>query len=181
MVERTLRAAQAVGHVSIVTLSKNSWVPRSAEKYLRGLDMPALIKELGITIYYAQDFEKKCPGATAAEDWGALKRAAMARCLDDWRLSEFSLADPEPELSVISIGDSDAEQKALKTLLEVQTIDRALCKTVKLMDDPTLDELSRQLEVLHSWFGRMAGATKNFDLFVSCPSVVNARATALGL
>lgn len=181
LVDKTLRAARAVGHVYIVTMSKNNWVLRSAEKYLPGLDMPNLIEELGITVYYAQDEEQSCPGAIAAEDWGALKRASMARCLQDWRLSNSDLTAPEPELNVISIGDSDAEQKALKTLLGERAIDRPLCKTVKLMDEPTLDQLSRQLQVLPSWFERMARANKNFDLNVDCPSMLAGRARALGL
>lgn len=179
LVEKVLRAARAVGHVSIVTLSKNNWVLKSAEKYLPALDMPWLIKELGITIYYAQEEEKNCPGALAAEDWAALKQLSMTRCLDAWRASGALAADQKP--SVISIGDSDAEQEALKATLGAQAMDRPFCKTVKLMDEPSLDELSRQLQALPMWLERMAVGKLDFDLCILYPAELSARARALGL
>lgn len=179
LVESVLRAARAVGHISIVTLSKNNWVLKSAEKYLPTLDMPGLIKELGITIYYAQDEEKDCPGAIANEDWAQLKQLSMRRCLDAWR-TEGALA-PEQKPSVVSIGDSVAEQDALKAVLAAQAIDRPICKTVKLMDEPSLDELSRELQVLPMWFERMVVGKSDFDLCIECPAELSVRARAMGL
>lgn len=179
LVEKVLRAARAVGRVSIVTLSKNNWVLRSAEKYLPTLDMPGLIKELGITIYYAQEEEENCPGALATEDWAALKQLSMTRCLDAWRATGALAAEHKP--SVISIGDSDAEQDALKAILGAQEMDRPFCKTVKLMDEPSLDELSRQLQSLPLWLQRMATGKLDFDLCVHFPAELSVRARALGL
>lgn len=178
LVQTVLRAARAVGRVSIVTLSKNSWVLKSAEKYLPNLDMPGLIKELGITIYYAQEEEQHCPGALAAEDWRALKRLSMMRCLDEWH-AEGVLAS-ESKLSVVSIGDSDAEQEALKAVIAARAVDRPICKTVKLMDEPSLDELSRELQVLPMWFDRMAIGKSDFNLCITCPAEISVRARALG-
>jgi len=179
LVRTTLRAARAVGRVSIVTLSKNSWVLKSAEKYLPTLDMPKLVKELGITIYYAQEEEKHCPGALAAEDWCALKRLSMIRCLDEWHAD--GVLATESKLSVVSVGDSDAEQEALKAVIAAQAVDRPICKTVKLMYEPSLDELSRELQVLPMWLDRMAARKSEFDLCITCPAEISVCARALGL
>merc|ERR1719223_2297054 len=79
LVERTLRAAKECGHVAIVTLSKNQWVTRSADKFLPGLDMPKLLSELDILVYYAFEDDKGRP--IASTDYVELKRSAMAKCL----------------------------------------------------------------------------------------------------
>lgn len=183
LVERTLRAARAVGYVSIVTLSKNNWVIRSAKMYLPCLDMKSLIQELGITVYYAQDDEISCPGSLASEDWSTLKQCCMDRCLRDWRSVEGALAASKgaPKPSVVSIGDSIAEKEALKAVMGAQGSDRPLCKTVKLMDEPPLDKLSHQLQELVMWLDRMVLGKNDFDLFIDCPSVLGARARALSL
>jgi len=176
LVERVLRAARAVGKVSIVTLSKNSWVFKSAERFLPGVDFPALFDELEITIHYAQEEEKNCPGALMAEDWVGLKRSSMQGCLNAW--SEKGAFASAPRPTVISIGDSDAEQQALKTLIHPR---RPLCKTVKFMDEPTLDELGRELIELPSLLESMVTARKDFDISITKPSELAPRARVLGL
>lgn len=179
LVEKVLRAACAIGYVSIVTLSKNSWVTKSALRYLPGVDFPALFEELDIAVYYAQDEEKRCPGAIAAEDWTTLKKSAMKQCVDSWSAKGVLTAFPRP--SVISIGDSDAEQEALKALMRPQRSARPFCKTLKFMDEPNLDELGRELEELQPLLERMASGKKDFDMCITTPSELASRARVLGL
>lgn len=176
LVEKVLRAARAVSHVSIVTLSKNSWVPKSAERFLPGVDFPALSEELNITVHYAQEEETNVPGAVAAENWVGLKRSSMQGCINAWSDRGSFAAVPRP--TIISIGDSDAEQKALKSL---SMMERPLCKTLKLMDEPTLSELSQQLVELPGLLQRMVVARKEFDISLVHPSQLVLRARALGL
>lgn len=179
LVEKVLRAARAVGHVSIVTMSKNSWVTKSAERYLPGVDFPALFVELDITVHYAQDEEKNCPGSIAAEDWTGLKKSSMQGCVELWKTKGALAAGSRA--SVVSIGDSDAEQKALKALLTPQACGRPLCKTVKFMDEPTLSDLKEELEEMPALFERLALGKKDFDLTINTPSELAPRARALGL
>ena len=79
LVEATLRAARACGHVAIVTLSMNQWVTRTAEKLLPGIDMPGLLAELDISVYYAREDDRG--RLLESRDYIALKRSAMGKCL----------------------------------------------------------------------------------------------------
>jgi len=178
LVESVLRAACRIGSVAIVTLSKNSWVPKSALRYLPGVDFPALFQELNISVHYAQEEEVRCPGAIAAEDWAGLKKSSMKGCIDLW--SGNGLLAEEPRPSVISIGDSDAEQKALKALLREPRIGKPLCKTIKFVDEPEMGELSRELKELLPLLESFALGKTDFDITITSPSELLPRARALG-
>lgn len=130
-------------------------------------------------MHYAQDEELRCPGAIAAEDWTGLKTSSMKGCVEMWSAKGVLAAAPRP--SVISIGDSDAEQKALKALLSPQRSGRPLCKTLKFMDEPNLNELGRELEELQPMLERLAFGKKDFDMCITAPSELAPVARALGL
>lgn len=172
LVERTLRSASKIGRVSIVTLSQNGWVYRSAAKYLRGLDFPALVAELGITIYHAFDWATDYEWAN--EDFVSVKRRAMVRCLKDWRREDADLRFAS-QMNALSIGDGEAEKWALKGIKGAFAkraglgSSRPLCKTVKLMDCPSVEQLGRQLSVLVPGLAALVEANKHFDLNVTSP------------
>jgi len=178
-VERVLRAARSVSCVSIVTLSKRPWVMQSAERWLLGLDFPALVRELDITIYYANEHTGRpdVPPACLAQDYTAWKRNAMAKCLTDWYATGVL---GKARLNVTSIGDGLFEQQALKDLLKAwgQTgllAQSPLCKTLKLMDHPTLSQLSDQLQRLSPGLQCMAQQDKPFDLCIDDPAKITTR------
>lgn len=182
LIEVLLRAAKAVAHVSMVTLSRRPWVLDSAARHLPGLNLPALLHELGIDVYYAQEESFSCPGALATEDWATLKRSAMARCLDDWLGSDSgNLRGP---LSVVSIGDSPIEQQALKSLIGASAgvlPQKPFCKTVKLMEWPSLQQLGEEIALLPSWLPSIADHDKDFDLTIESPADLAAVARSVGL
>jgi len=178
-VESVLRAARAVACVSIVTLSKRPWVMQSAERWLLGLDFPALKEELGITIYYANEHTGRpdVPPSCLAQDYTAWKRNAMAKCLTDWYATGVL---GKARLNVTSIGDGLFEQQALKDLLKAwgQTgllAQTPLCKTLKLMDHPTLSQLSDELVRLTPSLQCMAHQDKPFDLCIDDPAKLTTR------
>lgn len=178
-VEKILRAARAVACVSIVTLSKRPWVMQSAERWLMGLDFAGLVRELDITIYYANEHTGRpdVPPACLAQDYTAWKRNAMAKCLTDWYATGVL---GKARLNVTSIGDGLFEQQALKDLLNAwgQTgllAQTPLCKTLKLMDHPTLSQLSDQLQRLAPGLECMAHQEKPFDLSIDDPAKLTTR------
>jgi len=178
-VETVLRAARAVACVSIVTLSKRPWVMQSAERWLLGLDFPALVHELGISIYYANEHTGRpdVPPSCLAQDYTAWKRNAMAKCLTDWYATGVL---GKARLNVTSIGDGLFEQQALKDLLKAwgQTgllAQAPLCKTLKLMDHPTLSQLSDELLRLTPGLQCMAHQEKPFDLCIDDPAKLTTR------
>jgi hypothetical protein len=72
--------------------------------------------------------------------------------------------------NVVSIGDSVAEQQALKQVLHQSDREtsplkrRPLCKTVNLLDRPTLEQLSSELRLLMVWLGHVVNYQNDFDL-----------------
>merc|ERR1712137_1426863 len=76
--------------------------------------------------------------------------------------------------NVISVGDSYHEQQAIKALLKSETEvlpDAAtrreqppLCKTVHLLERPTLQQLGNQLRMLALWMDKMVKDDRDFDM-----------------
>jgi len=77
--------------------------------------------------------------------------------------------------NVVSIGDAVAEQQALKQALHQSSSEpraapegalapRPLCKTVNLLDRPTLQQLSSELRLLMVWLGHVVDYGEDFDL-----------------
>lgn len=187
IVEETLRAARAAGRVCIVTLSARPWVTQSAEKYLPGFDLPALLEEFQIPVFYAAE-HAGVPGCRASEvrctqasDLTTLKANAMARCLNEWYCGD--ILDRAAGLNVISVGDSMIEAEALREVMEEWSRsplfpDDRFCKTVKLMECPTLHQLSSELLWLPEWLERLALLRRDFDLCITGPEDFESQARA---
>lgn len=169
IVRDVLRAARAVGRVAIVTLAERPWVPQSAAMLMPELELETLLYELDISVYYATEHGtpvniEATPGEKE-EGYVALKRAAMSSCLQQ--------AYPRRRASsvqrnVVSIGDSNIEKRALKEVLKQCDAAKMpplqpLCKTVKLMDEPRLNDVARQLLSITPRLQSMVAQTTSFD------------------
>lgn len=161
----TLCAAREVARVAIVTLARRPWVETSSELYLPGFDHERLFQELEIEIYYAREHMIKFQVYTAQVEDGVdmftiAKRNAMMHALRRVYGSHSSRS-----MHVLSVGDSPAEHEAIKEVIWCCTEETdSLCKTVKLMSDPSVQHLSAQLNVLISWFYRMVCYNADFDV-----------------
>jgi len=162
LVEEILRAACEHATVSIVTLAARPWVDDSARLFLPGLDLISLLGELGIKVFYAREhvspYEKR--GACVEEGvdlYTIAKRNAMRRFLKPMR-------KVQKRLNVLCIGDSCAEEVAVKEILWSDDSGYSLCKTVKLLDDPTLEVISMELTLLVSFMGKMVSQTTDFHM-----------------
>mmetsp|Transcript_31330 Transcript_31330/g.79809 ORF Transcript_31330/g.79809 Transcript_31330/m.79809 type:complete len:294 (-) Transcript_31330:169-1050(-) len=144
-VEETLRAARAVAKVGIVTLAARSWIWESAECYLPGLDLHALLEELEISVFYARDYlERRSDDELAdpEQPYVAAKKSAMLECLEGFGVYNGIIQN------VMSVGDSMIEHMALfEAVWDLGGMD-VLCKTLKLMEDPNVQQLTSQLEVM---------------------------------
>lgn len=70
--------------------------------------------------------------------------------------------------NAISIGDSPAEHAAMRQAAGPERAPRgSLCKTVDLVQQPTVEELSSELRILLAWLPRIVNHEKNFDLEIS--------------
>lgn len=157
VVEQLLRAAREVARVAIVTLATPEWVAASVRRLFPGVDIESVFVELGIPIYYA--VVAKGPRRDSSDPRIAAKKKAMVRSLQYF----YGYAPMGgPRWNVLSIGDSAVEQAALKELLKDNSRS-PLCKTVKLAGEPTLQQMTSQLESLLPQLRRMVAMDKDFD------------------
>lgn len=159
-----LSAREVVGRVSIVTLAQRPWVENSAGWYLPGLDLEKLFQELEIEIFYAREHITRPHIYNAQLEEGVdmfviAKRNAMLKCLR-------KLYGPSSRtMHVISVGDSTVEHLAAKEVLWCCPQEAgSYCKTIKLMSDPSVQNLTEELQVLTSWLQQIAVCEKDFDL-----------------
>lgn len=151
-VESVLRTARSVGRVAIVTMANERWFKKSARRFLPGLEIEALMQELDIPVYYAREYgsHDSLRQASSFDTAVAHKQAAMMRCFEDFGVVEASVSKP---VNVVSIGDSLIEHRALQECIGAVSKSgdlnfAPLCKTVKLMDSPTVTQLSSELRQL---------------------------------
>jgi len=167
IIESALREASTLGHVAIVTLGLTTWVPQSAAKWLPMLDIDTLVEELGIQVVYARDCIKQRHVAMSQHDEGVnlytiAKMKGMAKVFRRHRKRGGFKSN------VICMGDSHFEHDAVKDLLwgiaEEMPSMNPLCKTLRFMTDPSLNELGLQLECLVKFMQPMAARREDFDL-----------------
>eukprot|EP00440_Ansanella_granifera_P014017 gb/GFBE01015234.1/.p1 GENE.gb/GFBE01015234.1/~~gb/GFBE01015234.1/.p1 ORF type:complete len:497 (+),score=96.68 gb/GFBE01015234.1/:1-1491(+) len=164
VIRATLTSAREVGRVFIVTLARRPWVNTSADWYLPDLDIEQLLTELGIEVYYAREHVGKPQVCMAQLEEGVdmfeiAKRNAMLKCLKK-HYGSYSRT-----MHVVCVGDSPVEQEAIQEVVWCCHQEaKSFCKTVKLMSDPTVENLSEELQVLTSWFCQMAAYDNDFNV-----------------
>jgi len=162
VVQEVLTKASEVANVAIVTLAQRPWVETSAKLYLPGLDVHDLFGSLGIKVYYAR--EHVSPGHVrlgkseeGCDLFVVAKRNAMMKCIR--RLCKGT----DKANNVLSIGDSPVEREAIKEVMWSHDEDY-LCKTLKLMDDPSVEHLTNELQVLTAYIKQMVLHRADFDI-----------------
>jgi len=160
VVSNLLRRCRQVARVAIVTLAQRPWVETSARTYLHGLDLKALRRELDIPVYYARECIRK--DQVGIEEEGVnmfviAKRNAMVKCLSKLRKKYGCEAS-----NILSIGDSTVEHDAIKDVVWSRE-GHNLCKSVLLMNKPSIDMLNNELRILCSVIGKMVAYEDDFD------------------
>jgi len=167
-VRRTLTNARAVARVAIVTAASRPWVVESADTFLPGLNLASLLQDLGIPVYYANEYSQPVRD-TNIESWVACKRNAMLEFLQE------GCAYGKEFVNVLSIGDSAVEKNAAKAALQrgPDGLGSAgactLCKTVKLMEDPSLKQLGEQLQLLEPQLDRLVAHCTDLEITATKP------------
>jgi len=169
LVGQVLSAARSMAQVYIVTLGKRPWVEDSSRRFLPGLDMPSLLKRLGIHIYYAREHVNQNDRWAASLEDGVdvymiAKRNGMKKCVKK-ALKKSGLK----KVNAIAIGDSTAEIEAIQEVMWDDDADENRCKTVKFLSEPTLEALSSELQVLQSWISLLLAYDKDVDIDMGSP------------
>ncbi|CAJ1412378.1 unnamed protein product [Effrenium voratum] len=161
-VRELLRLAKTCGQVAIVTLSRRPWVANSASQYMRSLEIEKLLKELSIPVIYSRECVKKhmmrSPDGEFEEGVCPLtmaKEQAMKKVLK-------KLYGKNPWSNVLSIGDSVTERTAITELLWASGDARSCCKTLKMLQDPSIEQLQKELNVIKDALPQMAQRAEDF-------------------
>jgi hypothetical protein len=163
-----LRYAATLGKVTIVTMARQGWVEATIEYLMPELN--AILDELDITINYASagfhrrpSYKGQIDEVTVDDISQALKAIAVRSTVKAFystarRVCAGGSTRARSWKNVISVGDSSAERHALQDVIfRHKQRDRhggwkeCRCKVVKLLDDPSLEDLSKQLSHLSSF------------------------------
>eukprot|EP00931_Biecheleriopsis_adriatica_P074671 TRINITY_DN4867_c0_g3_i1.p1 TRINITY_DN4867_c0_g3~~TRINITY_DN4867_c0_g3_i1.p1 ORF type:complete len:263 (+),score=45.33 TRINITY_DN4867_c0_g3_i1:56-790(+) len=186
-----LNCANKLGKVVLVTLAKSPWVKESCRCFYPSVGK--LIEELGIPVIYAQEgvhqIEYNRSQMQSDEEierfWSAMKGRAIANACVNF----YSQYEGQSWKNVISIGDSDFERLGTQIATEEYMKETGInlgdqkeqngsimegivgdhvyklrTKTFKMVDQPTIDELTVEVEMLRAWLPLMVKLDSGFDV-----------------
>mmetsp|Transcript_60427 Transcript_60427/g.179948 ORF Transcript_60427/g.179948 Transcript_60427/m.179948 type:complete len:522 (-) Transcript_60427:116-1681(-) len=176
-----LRAAVSYGKVVLVTLAKSPWVSVSCDHFFPAVGL--LIQELGVPVIYAQDaaqVEYNKAEMTSSEilekHWSQVKGKAIAKEIGMF----YSQYAGQSWKNIISIGDSDFERLGTMQATEGYMKQTGICrsktvevsghvykvrtKTFKMLDQPSVDELTVELAMVQKWLPLMIQLDGSFDV-----------------
>lgn len=173
-IKTLLRNACSLGHVAIVTLAKPGWVDVSINHFLPGVK--EVMDELGVEVIYARDCLTKWEVRQAMLDEVDLlllmKEQAMRQCVHRLYTSRRSWKN------IMSIGDAATERDALRDLCFLHTQSdkkgvekKCRCKTLKLPEEPGLEQLTSELQVIHAWLEHLVLHDGDIDMDFTKPEV----------
>lgn len=182
-VTELLQLASGCGKVILVTLAKSPWVEESCKNFFPTIG--GLIKELQVPVVYAQEGMTQVDYNKAAmktnEDiekyWSNIKGQAIAHEVKQF----YTQYQGQSWKNIISIGDSDFErlgtQAATKDYMKKNGLSEAQedvevdghvfkvrTKTFKLVDQPTIEELTVEVGMLVKWLPLMVRLDRGFDV-----------------
>jgi len=187
------KEACSLGHVAIVTLAKKPWVHDSMKKFMPEL-MPLMEQHKIKVLYARDHITKKMQQEYAAQDfktgnqeinfWMRAKASAMKE-----ELEAFYGSRKMPWKNVVCIGDSDIERTAVLTISdeyaqdlgkhegklimkgltsEVESKDgqkiRLRTKVLKMLDEPSVEELTAEIFVMTDWLPQMVRQDEGFNV-----------------
>lgn len=144
--KRLLKMAQRAGHTFIITNALPCWVEYSARRYL-----PGLVEALqSIPVISARgQYEEQFPGEHA--QWKVQAFLQVQRQLDS-----------EVVTNLISVGDSTFEMDAVHVM--GREFEQAVVKTVKFRENPTAEELHKELELVATKFEQILSKAQNLKI-----------------
>jgi len=161
VVAHVLRLASEYGQIVIITNAQVNWVETSAKNFMPSVY--PLLTELNCSIVYARaKFEMDLDGNSPKKK-KSFGYDYNANAPQQWKdnaffgeLSKFySRYDYQSWKNVISIGDQacerDAVRMAKKNRPDGVKKKRSRVKTLKLLEEPSIEDLTAQLQVVQQW------------------------------
>eukprot|EP00930_Biecheleria_cincta_P011465 TRINITY_DN1142_c0_g1_i2.p1 TRINITY_DN1142_c0_g1~~TRINITY_DN1142_c0_g1_i2.p1 ORF type:complete len:408 (+),score=76.85 TRINITY_DN1142_c0_g1_i2:42-1226(+) len=175
-----LLMADTVGQVSCVTLARRPWQEQSMKTFLPRL--AETWQRLGVTVRYAQEERavQAAEGVGSTVGFGESPEGYLLHKLLHARQKKKAM---ERELrkfykegswkNVVSVGDSHAELVAIQEIgfrhdnqksARSGDFKRFRIKTVKMLEEPSADELLTELELIQSGLPPLVAVDQDFDL-----------------
>eukprot|EP00429_Kryptoperidinium_foliaceum_P003679 CAMPEP_0176016110 /NCGR_PEP_ID=MMETSP0120_2-20121206/7680_1 /TAXON_ID=160619 /ORGANISM="Kryptoperidinium foliaceum, Strain CCMP 1326" /LENGTH=347 /DNA_ID=CAMNT_0017349093 /DNA_START=55 /DNA_END=1098 /DNA_ORIENTATION=+ len=162
LVANLLQVAASHAHVALVSMAGTGWIEECISRYMPSIK--GVLDDLKIPILLAREdvpvAVRRCALGDGQEPSHFLKRRAMTKVIRQfYRRATYRRSQAKPRerswKNVMSIGDSMAERLALQDVIfkHVQR-DRqgrwkeCRCKTLKLKSEPSLEELSAELQLV---------------------------------
>ncbi|CEM15895.1 unnamed protein product [Vitrella brassicaformis CCMP3155] len=147
-----LELAMRLGHVFIITNAMSGWVEYSSQKYIPSIKQ-LLDNGIGgkkIKIISARgNYEHRFPGQ-----------------YQEWKIQAFLEVQRELNAEIItnliSLGDSNIEMDAVHIM--GKEFSQALIKTIKFRENPSPDELAKQLELVAQKFEKICLNARNLKI-----------------
>lgn len=143
---RLLEMAMKLGHTFIITNAMEGWIEYSAAKYVPGL-LPILQKVQLISARSRYEEQYPCE-------------------VNKWKINAFldvqHKLDSEVITNLTSVGDSNYEMDA--THIMAEKFSQALIKTIKLKENPSSEELLKQLELIVPKFEQIVDSARNMQI-----------------
>lgn len=180
---KLLRLAHTQGKVIIVTLAARGWVTDVC-KYFYPVVGQAL-RELEVTIVYAEEVAEvdhevaaKLSDSESQILWSIVKGRAITQELKKF----YSQYEGQSWKNVISIGDAEFERLGARVAAAEYKKEQGVVgndidatghvinvriKTFKMIDAPSVEELSAQQDMLHQWLPRIVKKDDHFDANLS--------------
>ncbi|KAF4682670.1 hypothetical protein FOZ60_010259 [Perkinsus olseni] len=159
---KLLEMAMAHGETFIITNAMKGWVEYSARKYVPQL-LPTLRK---VRIISARtEHERQFPG-----DYHQWKISAF--------LSVRQALNSQVITNLVSLGDSNIEMDAIHVM--GSEFSQALIKTIKFRENPSPDELAKQLELVYQKFDKILVNARNLKISLERKWVVPPTAAPAG-
>lgn len=144
--KKLLELAMRLGHTFIITNAMNGWVEYSSAKWVPEL-LPVLQKVRVISA--RTKYEPQYPGQVSK--WKIQAFLEVQRQLDSQIIT-----------NLISLGDSNFEMDAVHVM--GKEFAQALIKTIKFRENPSPEELLKQLELVSQKFERIVENARNLKI-----------------
>jgi hypothetical protein len=158
VVSSLLKTATQYGKVHIITNAEQGWVQLSAAKFLPLTSslLPSFVIESARTAH-----ERSFPDAPLK--W---KMSSFAENIQNF-LTSTSRSDMHTEKHIISLGDSQLERQAVRTTTRGYAQYKLHTKSIKLSENPSIEQLTRQMELVTQCFNYICTHNADLDLQMS--------------
>mmetsp|Transcript_126805 Transcript_126805/g.353158 ORF Transcript_126805/g.353158 Transcript_126805/m.353158 type:complete len:492 (-) Transcript_126805:80-1555(-) len=175
---RLLRMASTLGKVVLVTLADNPWVELTCRSSYPAVGQ--VLKELGIKVVYAKEVckDKLKRGDNESElFWSKIKGECIAQEATEF----YSQYEGQSWKNIMSIGDSQFERLGTMVttseymrekgmMAEHDEVDdhdlKVRTKTLKMVSEPTLEELTSEIDLLIRWLPLMVNKDCSLDIVI---------------